>query len=163
MNLEVQRFSSDSDSTLGLLFQVVLVGRRVLRRFLCFTLEDEHRTVKVSGETRIPAGNYRLTLRKEGGHHQRYGKRYGSWHKGMLWVREVPGFEWILIHVGNDDDDTAGCLLVGDSARQNISQSGQIQQSRKAYERIYPEIAASIERGDDVWITYIDHDTAKEQ
>ena len=63
MKFEVQRFSSQSDSTLGILFDVT-DGRK----FLCFTLEDEAREVKVKGETRIPAGTYKLKLRKENSH-----------------------------------------------------------------------------------------------
>ena len=100
MKLEVLRFSSESDSTLGLLFDVT-DGRK----FLCFTLEDEARETKVMGETRIPAGTYKLKLRKEGGYHSRYVKKYGSMHKGMIHVQDVPGFEWILWHTGNT------CLL----------------------------------------------------
>ena len=40
-------------------------------------------------------------------------------HKGMLWVRDVPGFEYILIHTGNTDEHTSGCLIVGDSQENN--------------------------------------------
>ena len=81
MKLEIIRFSSHSDSTLGLLFDIT-EGRK----FLCFTIEDEGRDTKIKGETRIPAGTYELKLRKEGGYHQRYVKKYGSMHKGMIHV-----------------------------------------------------------------------------
>ena len=91
MKLEVQRFSSKSSSTLGILFDVTTTPE-----FLCYTLEDEFREVKVSGETRIPAGTYNITLRTEGGFNQRYNEKFGSdFNKGMLWVRDVPGFEYI--------------------------------------------------------------------
>ena len=79
MELEVLRFSSQKDSTNGLLFDVT--GGK--RRFLCYTLEDEHREVKVAGETRIPSGTYRITLRTTGGFHGRYLSKYGEMHKGM--------------------------------------------------------------------------------
>ena len=61
MNLEVLRISSQKDSTSGILFDVVN-GKR---NFLCYTLEDEQRDVKVWGETRIPAGTYEIKLRNE--------------------------------------------------------------------------------------------------
>ena len=38
-------------------------------------------------------------------------------HQGMLHLQKVPGFEFILIHVGNADENTAGYLLVGTGAR----------------------------------------------
>jgi len=156
MELEVLRFSSQKDSTNGLLFDVT--GGK--RKFLCYTLEDEHREDKVKGETRIPAGTYKIILRTTGGFHARYEKKYGSMHKGMLWVREVPNFEYILIHTGNTDEHTAGCLLVGNSQQTNFGSSdGFIGSSGDAYKRIYPAIAAAIEKGEEVSITYTDFDT----
>ena len=159
MKLEVLRISSQKDSTNGILFDIT--GGQ--RKFLCYTLEDEHRPIdqKVMGETRIPAGTYKMTLRTVGGFHGRYAKRYPDMHKGMLWVRNVPGFEYILIHSGNTDEHTAGCLLVGDSQYENINSKpdGFIGASRTAYERIYPDIAAALESGKNVTITYTDFDT----
>ena len=55
MELEVLRFSSQSDSTSGLLFENSSVGKK----FLCYCLEDERRALKVKGETRVPAGTYK--------------------------------------------------------------------------------------------------------
>ena len=155
MKLEVLRFSSQKDSTNGILFDVTED-----RKFLAYTLEDEHREEKVMSETRIPAGTYKITLRTVGGFHGRYSKKYGEMHKGMLWVRNVPNFEYILIHTGNTDEHTAGCLLVGDTQNQNItkSKSGFIGSSVDAYKRIYPPIASALERGDDVEISYVDFD-----
>ena len=156
MDLEVLRFSSQKDSTNGLLFDVT--GGK--RKFLCYTLEDEHRDDKVKGETRVPAGTYKITLRTTGGFHARYEKKYGSMHKGMLWVREVPNFEYILIHTGNTDEHTAGCLLVGNSQQANFGSSdGFIGSSVDAYKRIYPAIAAALKEGEEVSITYTDFDT----
>ena len=155
MKLEVLRFSSQKDSTSGLLFDVTGGGRE----FLCYTIEDEHREEKVFGETRVPAGTYKITLRTVGGFHGRYVKKYGEMHKGMLWVRDVPGFEYILIHTGNTDEHTAGCLLLGDSQQNNaIKSNGFIGSSVQAYKRVYPTIAQAIEDGEDVTITYIDFD-----
>ena len=155
MDLEVLRISSQKDSTNGILFDVT-DGKRT---FLCYTLEDEHREEKVAGETRIPEGTYKITLRKVGGFHSRYSKKYGEMHKGMLWVRDVPNFEFILIHTGNTDEHTAGCLLVGDTQQANFgSSNGMVGSSVKAYKRIYPPIAKALEEGEEVNITYVDFD-----
>lgn len=157
MELQVLRFSSQEDSTNGILFDVT-GGKRT---FLCYTLEDEHRKIeeKVMGETRIPSGTYKITLRTTGGFHGRYEKKYGAMHKGMLWVRDVPGFEYILIHTGNTDEHTAGCLLLGDSQQANFgSSNGMVGSSVNAYKRVYPPIAKALQDGKSVSITYTNFD-----
>jgi hypothetical protein len=155
MKLEVLRFSSQKDSTSGALFDVTNGDRK----FMCYTLEDEKRDEKVYGETRIPAGTYRLTLRTEGGFHKKYPHRFQDIHRGMLWVRDVPGFEFILIHCGNTDEHTAGCLLVGETQSSNVKEgNGFIGRSTQAYFDIYPSIAGALEAGEEVTITYIDYD-----
>ena len=160
MNLEVIRFSSGTDSTNGILFETIQQGNEIdgifkQTKFLAYTLEDEQRNEKVFGETRIPNGTYKLGLRKVGGYHAKYSKRFPHIHIGMLHVLDVPGFEYILIHCGNTDEHTAGCLLVGDSQENNqITADGFIGKSTQAYKRIYPRIAEAIECGEDVIITY---------
>ena len=162
MELEVIRISSGSDSTNGILLEVDRLapaphaeGYRCKRTFLAYTLEDEQRDTKVYGETRIPNGTYKLGLRKEGGYNSKYSKRFSDFHIGMLHVLDVPGFEYILIHCGNTDEHTAGCLLVGDSQENNqITKDGFIGKSTQAYRRIYPRIAEAIECGEQVTITY---------
>ena len=142
MELLVDRYNSESDYTDGLLF--------IDCEFECYTLEDEGRTVKVYGETRIPDGRYKIEFRNEGGFHQRYTDKF-SFHKGMLWIKDVPNFEYILIHIGNDDDDTAGCLLVGSTADKD---KGFIGASGNAYKGMYPKVANALLSGDNVFITY---------
>ena len=154
MKYEVLRISSGKDSTSGMLFEI----NNGKRTFLAYTLEDEQRDVKVYGETRIPAGTYKLKLRTVGGFHSRYTGKYGDMHKGMIWVQDVPGFEYILWHTGNTDEDTAGCLLLGDSSQQNVSKGGFIGASNDAYKRVYPVIADAILSGQSVRVKYIDYD-----
>ena len=158
MKLDVLRFSSEHDSTNGLLFDVT--GKR---KFLCYTLEDEYRTKKVMQETRIPAGEYEIKYRKEGGFNKRYTKRYPDIHRGMLHVTSVPNFKWILIHVGNTDEHTAGCLLLGDTQENNqIKTNGFIGKSSQAYVRVYDYIANALDKlGEKVTITYYDFDQPK--
>lgn len=153
MKLEVVRFSSEDDSTNGLLFDITDGDRK----FLCYTLEDEHRDEKVAGETRIPAGEYRITLRRVGGFHKKYAARFPGIHNGMLWVRDVPGFEYILIHCGNTDEHTSGCLLLGDTQENNqIKKNGFVGHSTRAYFRVYPYVADALARKEEVTILYTD-------
>jgi hypothetical protein len=67
----------------------------------------------------------------------------------MLHILDVPNFKYILIHIGNTDDDTAGCPLTGSYIySNNIGIGG----STLAYEAVYPEIANAIAAGEDVEI-----------
>ena len=158
MKLKVLRFSSKEDCTNGLLFEESEMGLS----FLAYTLEDEHRVLKVKGETRIPAGIYNVRYRKEGGFNERYGKRFPNIHKGMLEICDVPLFKYVLIHCGNTDEHSSGCLLVGDSQENNVViKDGFIGKSSNAYKRIYPTIARSLERGEEVIIEYVDLDGIK--
>jgi hypothetical protein len=133
VNLVIDRFTSDRESTISLVF--------VDGQFVCFGLEDEHRTKKVFGETRIPAGIYDVCVRTWGGFHQRYSQRL-PYHQGMLEICNVPDFADILIHIGNSEKDTAGCLIVGMgcySAAGNMS----LQASAVAYELLYKKVIAA--------------------
>jgi len=137
MKLKLIRFSSQADSTSGILL--------IDNKFACYTLEDEEREVKVMHETCIPEGTYEIKYRKEGGFHSRYSARYGSKHFGMLELQEVPGFQFILIHSGNTDEHTSGCVLVGDQQKNNkIYKDGFVGESRNAYERIYKQISEAL-------------------
>ena len=133
MNLTLKRRKFTEDSTIG---DLVVGEHRIV------TLEDGQRQHKIWGETCIPAGTYKLELRSEGGMTQRYAKRYPDMHRGMIWLRHVPMFEWVYIHVGNRPADTNGCILVGMTDGDDV-----IGSSRKAYEDIYPIIADAIEGG----------------
>ena len=156
MDLLALRFSSQKDSTNGLLFQKTEIFGL---QFLCYTLEDEFRALKVRGETRIPAGIYDIQFRKEGGFHNKYSKRFTDIHKGMLQVMDVPNFDYILLHCGNTDEHSSGCLLLGDSQENNvIIKDGFIGKSTNAYKRVYPLIAKELELGNKVTIEYKDFD-----
>ena len=152
MKLDVIRTQFGKDATNGLLY--------VNGVFECYTLEDQYQAVKVMHETCIPEGEYKIIFRKVGGFHSKYTKRYGNMHYGMLWLQDVPGFEYILIHTGNTDEHTSGCLIVGDSQENNqLMKNGFIGKSVQAYKRIYAPIAEVLENGEEVTITYVDYDT----
>jgi len=81
--------------------------------FFCFSLEDEFRKVKVSGETRIPAGSYRLEKCFQSGLLNRM--RANGWYT-FDWIPticDVPGFKNIRMHNGANEHHTDGCPLVG--------------------------------------------------
>lgn len=148
MNLKLQRYSDNGESTLGLLF--------VNNNFFGHTLEDTHRDAKVAGQTRIPAGYYRMELRDEGGMTKRYAKRFPKMHKGMLWLRKVHNFKYVYIHTGNNKDHSEGCILVADSANNNTVEDGFIGKSTPAYKRLYSMVSKALLAGETVFIRVLD-------
>lgn len=144
-DLIVDRYLSNADATLSRVY----LGEK----FLCHGLEDEFRTDKVAGETRIPAGRYRLTLRTWGGFHNRYKRKFND-HIGMIWVRDVPNFQFILWHIGNFETNTDGCLLLGEGDEQAMA----VWNSGKTYRQVYSIVAPMIRDGRITHVQYRDND-----
>ena len=147
MKLQVVRTQLGKDATNGLLFIDGL--------FECYTLEDQYQAVKVMHETCIPEGTYSIKLRTVGGFDKRYKAKYPELHRGMLWIQDVPGFEYILIHQGNTDEHTSGCLIVGDSQQDlDVNFNGMVGSSANAYKKLYPKVSAQLLAGNEVTIEY---------
>ena len=147
MKLTVVRTQFGTDATNGMLF--------IDGIFECYTLEDQYQAVKVMHETCIPEGTYDIKFRTVGGFHEKYKKRYGNDHYGMLHLQDVPNFTYILIHAGNTDEHTSGCLIVGETQQDlDISDDGFIGHSGKAYLKLYNKVAKQLLQGKDVTIEY---------
>lgn len=145
VRVRVDRFMSDDLVTLSRIY--------LNDRFICHGLEDAFQPVKIPGKTRIPAGKYDLGARLEGGFHARYSDIFSDIHRGMLHIKNVPNFEFILIHTGNYHHDTEGCLLVGNADVANKA----VWSSRATYRRIYVEmIDAAL--NNDATIEFVDLD-----
>lgn len=159
MEIVVKRFADNNDTSMGIFY--------INGIFECFTIEDEERATKVKGETRVPNGIYQISLRSEGGYHSKYLSKYGDMHKGMLCIHNAKDwkiinkgmeFQYILIHTGNTDEHTMGCLLLNDAVSGKTFTGSS---SVDAYKRIYPKIAKAILDGEKVTIEYIDIEDGK--
>lgn len=118
MKLVLDRIFKGEDYTIGKLY--------IDGEFICDTLEDRDRGlkqtdslekiqfVKVYGKTAIPTGTYNIDI-----------SIVSPKFKDKVWSKpfdgklprliDVPGYEGVLIHVGNKPEDTLGCILVGDN------------------------------------------------
>lgn len=148
MKLDVVRTQFGKDATNGMLF--------VDGVFECFTLEDEVRDIKVMSETAIPLGEYEIKFRNVGGFDTKYKARYGStFHKGMLELQDVPNFKYLLIHTGNTDQHTAGCLLIGETQQDlDKGKDGFVGGSGDAYKKFYPKVRDALIAKEKVTIKY---------
>jgi hypothetical protein len=101
MELTLRRFNAIGERTNG---ELSINGQ-----FFCWTLEDRVREFgpngegKVYGKTAIPQGTYAVAL----GYSSKFGKTLPR-------LKYVPFFTGILIHSGNTEENTHGCILVGD-------------------------------------------------
>jgi len=147
VKLTVVRTQFGTDATNGILL--------VDGVFENYTLEDQYQAVKVMHETCIPEGTYDIKFRTVGGFHTKYKERYGNAHYGMLHLQDVPNFTYILIHAGNTDEHTSGCLIVGETQQDlDISDDGFIGHSGKAYSKLYNKVAKELLLGKEVSIEY---------
>ena len=119
MKLELKRIAKKDKYTIGHLY--------VDNKFFCDTLEDpdrgltstmnltEIKSKKIKGDTAIPTGTYKITLDVVSPKYSNFSKYpYVKFCGGkMPRLLNIPGYEGVLIHAGNTQKDTEGCLLVG--------------------------------------------------
>ena len=113
MELFLKRLYKTDKSTIGEL--------KINNIFVCYTLEDVEREVKIAGQTAIPKGRYEIAIT--------FSNRF---KKFMPLLLNVPNFSGIRIHAGNTAKDTLGCILVGKNRSEN-----QISNSRFAYKSLF--------------------------
>jgi len=130
MELKLIRKTFTDNSTIGELFNDDV--------FLCYTLEDMTREpdIKIPGRTSIPYGRYEVAIT--------FSPKY---NRKMPILLDVPNFEGIRIHSGNDDGDTEGCILVGLRKGKDM-----IFESRMAFARVKDLIGAKIAYDEKVFI-----------
>lgn len=127
--LSLKRLHATPESTIGTLLSSDGME--------CFVLEDVVRPgPKIHGKTAIPAGRYEIVIA--------WSNRFG---KPMPRLLNVPGFEGILIHPGNDAGDTEGCLLVGSAWTKDWVSS-----SKAAFGKLLPRLKRWLSTGK-VYIT----------
>jgi len=147
MILDLVRLSSGTGSTVGILYVDGIASG--------FIIEDEYRFEKVSGETRIPSGEYEILFRKEGKMLEKYRERFKGIldHIGMIELQNVPNFTFVYIHYGNFEKDSDGCLLINRGATLDpVFGGGYGLDSVSAYVDLYQRLLPVLRRGDPVKI-----------
>ncbi len=121
--------------------------------FFCDTMEDVDRGLtadmteseiaskKVYGKTAIPRGTYSVTLNVKS---PKYSQRaqYSFCDGYLPRLIGVPGFEGILIHIGNYPEDTDGCILVGRNTF-----VGAVMQSTETFKKLYSLLKSTSDSG----------------
>lgn len=115
----------------------------------CDTLEDAHHEPKIKGKTRIPEGAYEIKFRKvESELTKKYRTRF-PWFTYHLELQDVPNFKYIYIHIGNNHEDTDGCILVG----QRHNHLPILTDSTSTFETVYKLVSYALNKGEKVTIS----------
>ena len=137
MEIKVIRNILTSEYTVGHLY--------IDGEYITDTIEDRCRKIekkedKVYGQTAIPHGRYPVVLD--------YSNKYS---KLMPHILDVPFFEGIRIHSGNSDEDSLGCLIVGEFVPGVAG--GWVKNSRIAYSKVFAKIKQASDKGERIFIT----------
>ena len=139
------------------------IGRFYIDGILyCNTLEDADRGLKqtdgaafiqarkVSGETAIPKGVYEVTMNVTSPKYAAVAWYYNFCRGKMPRLKDVPGFDGILIHPGTDALDTRGCILVGKNTK-----VGKLTDSRASFQEIYKQMKEAADHGEKITIEIV--------
>lgn len=139
MKLTLKRIAKKDTYTVGKLY--------IDGVYFCDTIEDKDRglyqkqdiqelkKIKVPSKTAIPTGIYKISLNIVSPKYSTK-KIYQEICKGKVpRLLNVPGYEGVLIHIGNTAEDSAGCILVGQN-----KVVGKVINSTETFRKLYNKI-----------------------
>ncbi len=139
MKLTLKRIAKKDTYTVGKLY--------IDGVYFCDTIEDKDRglyqkqdiqelkKIKVPSKTAIPTGIYKISLSIVSPKYSTK-KIYQEICKGKVpRLLNVPGYEGVLIHIGNTAEDSAGCILVGQN-----KVVGKVINSTETFRKLYSKI-----------------------
>lgn len=152
MKITVKRIAKQPTYTIGKLY--------VDDKYFCDTLEDTDRgltssmslseiqKLKKQGITAIPTSTYDVTLDVISPKFSKY-KQYNFCNGKLPRLLNVPGYEGVLIHIGNKPEDTEGCILVGYN-----TVKGQVTNSTDTFKKLYALLLEAKNNNEQITITY---------
>lgn len=142
MEIRVRRIALKDTYTIGKMY--------IDGEYFCDVLEDRVRDlenqVKVPNKTAIPYGTYEITLDVKSTKYSDFNKYpWAKEYNGYLpRLTNVPLFLGILIHPGNTEHDSSGCLLVGEN-----KVVGKVINSKTTFERLMKEYLLPAKKRDE--------------
>lgn len=109
--------------------------------------EDMIRTLKKPSITAIPRGTYEITLDVVSPKYSKVQFYKDVCNGKVPRLKNVKGFDGILIHAGNTDKDSSGCLLVGQNKIK-----GQVVNSKETFKQLYKLLQDGKSRGEKIVI-----------
>ena len=156
MEIRVRRIALKEKYTIGKLY--------INGTYFCDVLEDKVRDlnkngmfdngeVKIANHTAIPYGTYEITMDVRSTKFSDFEKYpWAKEYDGYLpRLTNVPLFVGVLLHVGNSDVDSSGCLLVGEN-----KVVGKVINSTITFRRLMNEyLVPAKNRGEKIYITIV--------
>mgnify|MGYP007092151446 CR=1 FL=1 len=151
MELSLTRIATNDRYTIGRL--------KINGKYFCDILEPADRglssdmplnkikCIKVHGKTAIPTGRYRIDMKTVSPRfkNRTWAKPFGGILPRLL---DVPFYTGVRIHVGNDENNTEGCLLTGYN-----SVKGKVASSAKTFTLLMSDyLLPADKRGEEIWI-----------
>ena len=127
--------------------------------YFCDTIEDKDRNLyqgmsedwirqeKVYGETAIPYGRYKITMKVQSPKFAN-SKKYEKCKGYIPRLEKVPGFEGVLVHIGNYAKDSYGCILLGEN-----KVKGAVVNSTVWFWKFYDILKKAYDEGKDIYLT----------
>ena len=109
--------------------------------------EDMIRTLKKPSITAIPRGTYEITLDVVSPKYSKVQFYKDVCNGKVPRLKNVKGFDGILIHAGNTDRDSSGCLLVGQN-----KVKGQVVNSKETFKQLYKLLQDGKSKGEKIII-----------
>ena len=109
--------------------------------------EDMIRTLKKPSITAIPRGTYEITLDVVSPKYSKVQFYKDVCNGKVPRLKNVKGFDGILIHSGNTDRDSSGCLLVGHN-----KVKGQVINSKETFKQLYQLLQDRKNKGEKITI-----------
>ena len=109
--------------------------------------EDMIKSLKIPSITAIPRGTYEITLDVVSPKYSRIQFYKDVCNGKVPRLKNVKGFEGILIHSGNTDKDSSGCLLVGHN-----KVKGQVINSKETFKQLYQLLQDRKNKGEKITI-----------
>lgn len=155
MQIKLKRRFKGPIYTIGSLF--------INNSYFCDTIEDKDRGLKssdniisiqknkVSSKTAIPTGIYSVNMDIVSPRFSTVSFYKNNANCGRLpRLTNVKGFEGVLIHCGNTEKDTEGCILVGEN-----KVKGQVINSQATFKKLYPLLLNAKKKGEPITIEII--------
>ena len=143
MKLELKRIAKKPTYTIGKLY--------IDGQYFCNTIEDTDRGLdqnmsldeikkkKVYGQTAIPTGTYKVTLNVISPKYSKSPFMIKNANGGRVpRILNVKGFDGILIHTGNTEKDSYGCVIVGINDK-----VGMVTKSKDTFIKLYKILQTS--------------------